>query len=179
MANVCTELVSQEHGAKFNIVSHLRRKFSWWKSLNACSCVCVCISGNTFNRNAHAPNGCVQAQTTSMTEVPEIYALRRNHDDIVGAMSHDLDYFKRMFVQAGFIRSPNASDIMGLLGVYTRLREGGAAPRVTPDPNLRVYASGNAAAEVSQVCSNANERGVYGRSRQQNSAQLWYVGGAG
>ncbi|CAI8032677.1 hypothetical protein GBAR_LOCUS18448, partial [Geodia barretti] len=52
-----------------------------------------------------------------MTEVPEIYALRRNHDDIVGAMSHDLDYFKRMFVQAGFIRSPNASDIMGLLGV--------------------------------------------------------------
>ena len=60
-----------------------------------------------------------------------------------------------------------------------RLREGGAAPRVTPDPNLRVYASGNAAAEVSQVCWNANERGVYGRCRQQNSAQLWYVGGAG
>ena len=61
--------------------------------------------------------GYVQAQQQSMTEVPEIYALRRNHDDIVGAMSHDLDYFKRMFVQAGFIRSPNASDIMGLLGV--------------------------------------------------------------
>ena len=60
-----------------------------------------------------------------------------------------------------------------------RLREDGAAPRVTPDPNLRVYASGNAAAEVSQVCWNANERGVYGRCRQQNSAQLWYVGGAG
>ena len=80
------------------------------------------------------------------------YALRRNHDDIVGAMSHDLDYFKRMFVQAGFIRSSNASGIMGLLYRGIRLREGGAAPRVTPDPNLRVYASGNAAAEVSQVC---------------------------
>ena len=43
--------------------------------------------------------------------------MRRNHDDIVGAMSHDLDFFKRMFVQAGFIRSSNASGIMGL---YTR-----------------------------------------------------------
>ncbi|CAI8024810.1 hypothetical protein GBAR_LOCUS14377 [Geodia barretti] len=31
-------------------------------------------------------------------------------------MSHDLDYFKRMFVQAGFIRSSNASGILGLLG---------------------------------------------------------------
>ena len=50
-----------------------------------------------------------------MTEVPEIYALRRNHDDIVGAMSHNLDYFKRRFVQGGFIRPSDASDIMGRL----------------------------------------------------------------
>ena len=52
-----------------------------------------------------------------MAEVPEIYALRRNHDDIVGAMSRDLDYFRRLFVQEGFIRSYNASNIMGLLGI--------------------------------------------------------------
>ena len=44
--------------------------------------------------------GCVRAQQQSMTEVPKIYALRRNHDDIV---------------QAGFIRPSNASDIMGRL----------------------------------------------------------------
>ena len=59
-----------------------------------------------------------------MTEVPEIYALQRNHDDIVGAMSHDLDYFKRMFVQAGFIRSSNTSNIMGLLGVSASEKAG-------------------------------------------------------
>ena len=52
------------------------------------------------------------------------YALRRNHDDIVGAMSHDLDYFKRVFVQAGFIRSSNASGIMGLLGVSASEKAG-------------------------------------------------------
>ena len=57
-------------------------------------------------------------------EVPEINALRRNHDDIVGAMSHDLDYFKRVFVQAGFIRSSNASGIMGLLGVSASEKAG-------------------------------------------------------
>ena len=104
---------------------------------------------------------------------PEINALRRNHDDIVGAMSHDLDFFKRVFVQAGFIRSSNASGLMGLLGVSASEKSGQLLE------SLLTQISGNAAAEVSQVCWNANERGVYGRCRQQNSAQLWYVGGAG
>ena len=63
-------------------------------------------------------------QQQRMAEVPEINALRRNHDDIVGAMSHDLDYFKRVFVQAGFIRSSNASGIMGLLGVSASEKAG-------------------------------------------------------
>ena len=41
-----------------------------------------------------------------------------------GAMTHDLDYFKRVFVQAGFIRSSNASGIMGLLGVSASEKAG-------------------------------------------------------
>ena len=59
---------------------------------------------------AHAPNGCVQARAQGPRT-------GRGH-------VHDLDYFKRMFVQAGFIRSSNASDIMGLLGVSASEKAG-------------------------------------------------------
>ena len=59
-----------------------------------------------------------------MTEVPEIYALRCNHGDIIGAMSRDLDYFTSLFVETGFIRSSNANNIMGVLGISAAEKAG-------------------------------------------------------
>lgn len=43
--------------------------------------------------------------------------MRVNHREIVETISRDLNYFKLHFVQAGFIRSSKANNILSTLGI--------------------------------------------------------------